>query len=460
MPGPLSAPAYGYPVPEAQPQSRSSWGRWGMPLFAVWFVLLLAGGFLAFYKSGRHGLPRRATASTSAVRPGYPGTTILPKGTAGKPGNGVADPFADPASALKSNNRPGAAAAAPQRPARPLTINVPLASLPRERDMDRELKRLWEACDRGGLRVVSIRTLKSSHTGAVTIQPASVSLEGSYENLTRLARQMHQSFPNVAIDTVDMAQPRGGAAAAAAAEGSVRVPAELLLVWRVGSDAPVDGSEGYDDSPSIPQPDLGPALGAVAAAAEEHVMFTTVSIQAAGRGKAGWEGRVGGLSTSDLEVAAFLQQLNRAKGLADVNLLTVDASAYGSQPVRKFAVTFRPTGEGADSTARNGTATDPFDPFRPTTAIASSAGAPAGGSARVTPNAQLPTEDRTVAIRAAQRLKLQAVMSGGTGGRSCMINNKLVREGDTIDGFVVETVGDSSAIIRKGKFRFELSVPK
>ena len=190
-------------------------------------------------------------------------------------------------------------------------------------------------------------------------------------------------------------------------------------------------------------------------------MFTTLSVQAAGRGKPGLQGRIGGIATSDAEVAKFLQQLKQSRTLAQVNLITVDASAYGSQPVRKFAMTFHPTAEPEDISVSGGPHGSVEDPFRPTSALKSSAGAPAGGQARITPNAQLATEARAVAARAAQRLHLQAVMSGGTGARSCMINNHLVHEGETISGgFVVESISDAAVVVRQGKFRFELGVTK
>ena len=48
-------------------------------------------------------------------------------------------------------------------------------------------------------------------------------------------------------------------------------------------------------------------------------------------------------------------------------------------------------------------------------------------------------EERVAMLKAVQNLNLQSVMHGGT-RKACMINNTLVQEGQTIEGFAVEKI--------------------
>lgn len=68
-------------------------------------------------------------------------------------------------------------------------------------------------------------------------------------------------------------------------------------------------------------------------------------------------------------------------------------------------------------------------------------------------------EERQAVIRAVQTLRLQSVMSGAA-NRSCMINNTLYREGQTVEGFTVEKIGAGSVIVRQGAYRFELRMQR
>lgn len=67
-------------------------------------------------------------------------------------------------------------------------------------------------------------------------------------------------------------------------------------------------------------------------------------------------------------------------------------------------------------------------------------------------------EERAATIKAAQALQLQFVMGGKRKG--CMINNTVYREGETVGGFTIESIGSSTVVIRKGEARFELSIKK
>jgi hypothetical protein len=64
-------------------------------------------------------------------------------------------------------------------------------------------------------------------------------------------------------------------------------------------------------------------------------------------------------------------------------------------------------------------------------------------------------EERLAILKAVQGLQLQSVMSGGS-QRACMINNTLVKEGQTIEGFTLEKINAGAVIVKNGTYRFEL----
>jgi len=87
------------------------------------------------------------------------------------------------------------------------------------------------------------------------------------------------------------------------------------------------------------------------------------------------------------------------------------------------------------------------NPFRGTSVIA----APGGPSA-----ARRRMEDqRESALRAVEGLQLQSVLVNDK-NRSCLINNGLYVEGQSVDQFVIERITTGSVIIRSGVYRFEL----
>jgi ketol-acid reductoisomerase len=65
-------------------------------------------------------------------------------------------------------------------------------------------------------------------------------------------------------------------------------------------------------------------------------------------------------------------------------------------------------------------------------------------------------QDRAAAKKAAEALRLQSIMTGNV--NTCMINNKLVTEGQECEGFLVEKITASSVIVKRDGFRFELSM--
>jgi hypothetical protein len=68
-------------------------------------------------------------------------------------------------------------------------------------------------------------------------------------------------------------------------------------------------------------------------------------------------------------------------------------------------------------------------------------------------------EERALVLKASQALNLQSVMVNGTRS-SCMINNKMVSEGQQIDQFVIEKISREGVIVKSGVYRFELRMQK
>lgn len=66
-------------------------------------------------------------------------------------------------------------------------------------------------------------------------------------------------------------------------------------------------------------------------------------------------------------------------------------------------------------------------------------------------------EERAAAITAVQNLQLQSVLHGSV-NRSCMLNNKMYKEGQSVEGFLIEKINPHAVIVKQGSFRFELKM--
>lgn len=66
-------------------------------------------------------------------------------------------------------------------------------------------------------------------------------------------------------------------------------------------------------------------------------------------------------------------------------------------------------------------------------------------------------EERAAAIAAVQNLQLQSVLHGSV-NRTCMLNNKMYKEGQSVEGFVIEKINPHGVIVKQGSFRFELKM--
>ncbi|HEX3357221.1 MAG TPA: hypothetical protein VHS31_09640 [Tepidisphaeraceae bacterium] len=68
-------------------------------------------------------------------------------------------------------------------------------------------------------------------------------------------------------------------------------------------------------------------------------------------------------------------------------------------------------------------------------------------------------EQRQAVIKAYQTLQLQSIMYGET-NRSCLINNTLYREGQQVNGFVIEKIATDGVSVKQGVWRFDLMMQK
>jgi hypothetical protein len=68
-------------------------------------------------------------------------------------------------------------------------------------------------------------------------------------------------------------------------------------------------------------------------------------------------------------------------------------------------------------------------------------------------------EERAAAKKASQALNLQSIMVNGSRS-SCMINNKMVTEGQQVEQFVIEKITREGVIVKSGVYRFELRMQK
>lgn len=72
--------------------------------------------------------------------------------------------------------------------------------------------------------------------------------------------------------------------------------------------------------------------------------------------------------------------------------------------------------------------------------------------------ARLKAERERKVLEAAQALNLQTIMLGRR--KACMINNTMYTEGQTVEGFTIETINAQSIILVKGEYRVERKMEK
>jgi hypothetical protein len=68
-------------------------------------------------------------------------------------------------------------------------------------------------------------------------------------------------------------------------------------------------------------------------------------------------------------------------------------------------------------------------------------------------------EERRVALAAVRQLKLQSIMCGRN-VKSCVINNQVYSEGQSVGSIVIEQITPNSVIVQSGAFRFEVKTQR
>jgi hypothetical protein len=68
-------------------------------------------------------------------------------------------------------------------------------------------------------------------------------------------------------------------------------------------------------------------------------------------------------------------------------------------------------------------------------------------------------EQRQTVLKSYQTLQLQSIMYGDK-NRSCLINNTLYREGQTVNGFTVEKITKDIVTVKQDAWRFDLKMAK
>lgn len=68
-------------------------------------------------------------------------------------------------------------------------------------------------------------------------------------------------------------------------------------------------------------------------------------------------------------------------------------------------------------------------------------------------------EERVAMLKAVQSLHLQSIMYSDA-RKACMINDRMYREGQTVDAFAIERITATSVIVKSSVYRFELKMQR
>ena len=68
-------------------------------------------------------------------------------------------------------------------------------------------------------------------------------------------------------------------------------------------------------------------------------------------------------------------------------------------------------------------------------------------------------EQREAVLKQYQTLQLQSIMYGEK-NRSCLINNMLYREGQSVSGFIIEKISSDTVSVKQDAWRFDLKMAK
>jgi hypothetical protein len=460
---PPGYPPSGYPPPPMPEEEESAgpggneWLLWAIPVVAV---VLVGAGAVAFLAARSGPSKARATASANAalarnVPP--PSAYIPPPKVAVNPG----------ATGGTVTSR-----VAPPRPSAPRPV-TPQVALPAEKELDATLRKMWQAAETNSLKTKQVRTLKSSREGALGVQPVELSMSGKYPDVVAFLVALQDSMPACVPVSLEMAN-----APKHVSDQPADVPLKMTVKLYFNSDYATPGDDAGDaDSGGFParRPDVAAALADLGRMAGGRVALLSLSLKpepsrpvSPGAQKiTSPSGTLSGFAESDVDVARLLTQMSASPWFKDVNLITSEGAKLGERPLRRFQVEFFLREEsvrrapGAGSKSPQGIYRSVQDPFQ---LPASFDPAPKPNSTIPSPPALSKAEEgmgrlsgKAEATEAAKGLRVQTILAGSR--KACMINNKLLKVGDQVDGFTVEDITAGSVIVRKGDFKFMI-VPK
>jgi len=342
---------------------------------------------------------------------------------------------------------------------------APVSPLPPVRDMDRMLKEMWQAGESLGMQFKTIRTLKSQRTASSVVHPVEFSAAGTFPKAVQFLQTLSEKFPSAVPSSFNAAYPGGEPTNAAQP-----LPVSATVYWHLADEESDPRSKRGVPAAApgaIVQPDIARSLVDVARLADGKVGLVGVSFttDAAARAtEVPLRPRViiVGLAESDVQVAEFLQLLQREGHVKDLNLVLSDAALVGSQSVRKFTMEFHvPATDFSTGRRPPVSALQMADPFQPPAWLRAgqkpgdgAANAPAGAAD------DLVGAERAEAMRMVKRLNLQTIMARDGKRKMCMINNKLLRTGEQVDGFTIEDISTDAVTVKRGEMRFELKLRK
>jgi Tfp pilus assembly protein PilO len=341
--------------------------------------------------------------------------------------------------------------------------SIPSVYIPQPREMDQNLKQMWHLADSHGAKIRTVKPLTSVRERGVTRQPVEIAVAGTFPQVVAYLQRLHEALPHALPVTLTMSQDPQ-----APADAATPLPAVLVV------DCYYAPELKQEITASLPgQPELAPAMVQVSKAAGKGLAFLSLSVTTAAAPQAPPYVEptvtVEALALADEDVERFVSQLSRADRLADVKLVRVENHSRAGKLFRKCKVEFMVTEapEGAPPML-NAAVAPPPDVFRfPQALVMKAPVAPATPpdepdpltlSPQVDP-ADMVRAEYSKALREAQRLRLQSVMSGGK-VKTCLINGVMCRVGDKVEGFVVESIAPGSATVRRGEHTFDITIQR
>jgi len=414
--GPFYQPPVFFRTEEPQRAGEPQWVLWGMFVF----IALMVGGGLVAFVATRNG-PARASARTTA-------STVQPR----------------PVTRAAAPPRVTSPAPLPPAPARrpAPTAGFPLVALPRLREADLQLKKIWQAANAAGAQTRTIRTLKSVAAPDATIQPVQIELACQFPQAVEFLQGLRSAAPTAILDSMD-ATVVSTESGAATSVGTVRVV--LTLDCYFADETTADTTRSL-----CPHPDVAGALVDVSNLTEGKFRFTRVAVKvddatAALQRRVRPMVTVEGLAQSDVEVASYMSRLNSSRRFTDVNLVMCDTATVDGATYRKFTIEVRPRNTGGDTSPGTTSVPDIFQAALP--------------QAAPRPKPPAPPE---LSPAEAQRRLGQLGLESVTLGRSpaCVINGRLYRTGHVVNGLTIEQITADGIVVRGGGQRFELKLPK